>query len=113
MQKAEGRKRVQGRRSEVEVRQRRLDFRLPPSAFRFRRRGMSMIIVLGIIAVTLATSYALMRGEFYEVRVQQNSNRQGLARQAALAGISVAMEHMGLSMGRCRQHGGWRSHEPG
>ena len=56
-----------------------------------------MIIVLGIIAATLATSYALMRGEFYEVRVQQNSNRQGLARQAALAGISVAMEKMGLS----------------
>jgi hypothetical protein len=62
-----------------------------------RRRGISMIVVLGLIAVTLATSYALMRGEFYAVKVQQNSNRQGLARQAAIAGISVAMQKMGLS----------------
>ncbi len=90
---------ARGRRSEVGGRNARVSFRLPTSDFRLGnvRRGMSMIIVLGIIAVTLATSYALMRGEFYEVRVQQNSNRQGLARQAAMAGISVAMEKMGLS----------------
>jgi hypothetical protein len=94
MQKAEGRKPVRSRRSEAGFWNARCSRRLPPFEFRLHHRGISMIVVLGLVAVTMATSYALMRSEFYAVRIQQNSNRQSLARQAAMAGISVAMQKM-------------------
>ncbi len=53
-----------------------------------------MVVVLGIIAITLASSYAIMRSQFAAVRVQQNSNRRNAARQAAMVGLSVAMRGM-------------------
>src|SRR5579871_2531730 len=58
------------------------------------RRGISIVVVLGLIAVTMAASYALMRAESSTVRIQQNSNRQALARQAAMVGLSVALHNM-------------------
>src|SRR5437016_348880 len=65
-------------------------YRLPPTA----RRGISVVVVLGLIAVTLATSYAIMRSQVSAVRIQQNSGRQNLARQAAMVGLSVAIRAM-------------------
>ncbi|HEY2761615.1 MAG TPA: hypothetical protein VGI75_12750, partial [Pirellulales bacterium] len=62
------------------------------------RRGISVIVVLGLIALTMAMSYALMRVEYYTVNVQQNSNRQNLARQAALVGLSKAIRAMEQSV---------------
>ncbi len=53
-----------------------------------------MIVVLSLIAVTLAASYAIMRSQVAAVRIQQNSNRQNLARQAAMVGLSVAIRTM-------------------
>lgn len=58
------------------------------------RRGMSIVVVLCLIAITLGTSYALMRLEYTGSRIQQNTNRRDLARQAAMIGISVAMRTM-------------------
>jgi hypothetical protein len=55
------------------------------------RRAISTAVVLSLVAVTMATSYALLRTQAYTVRVQQNTNRQGLARQDAMVGISTAM----------------------
>jgi hypothetical protein len=61
---------------------------------RAARRGISVVVVLAILAVTLASSYAIMRSQFVSNRIQQNSNRHGLARQAAMIGLSVAMRSM-------------------
>ncbi len=58
------------------------------------RRGISVIVVLGLIALTMAMSYALMRVEFYTVSVQKNADRQNLSREAALVGLTVAMRAM-------------------
>src|SRR5262245_32109651 len=58
------------------------------------RNGISTAVVLSLVAVTMATSYALLRTQAYTVRVQQNTNRQGLARQDAMVGISTAMRAM-------------------
>src|SRR2546423_11555816 len=61
---------------------------------RAARRGISVVVVLAILAVTLASSYAIMRSQFVSNRIQQNSNRHGLARQAAMIGLSAAMRAM-------------------
>jgi hypothetical protein len=58
------------------------------------RRGMSVIVVLGLIAISMAASYALLRAESAIVRTQQNANRQDLARQAAMVGLAVAIHNM-------------------
>ena len=64
------------------------------SGFVFARRGISVVVVLGLIALTMAMSYALARVEFYTANVQQNNNRQDLSRQAAMVGLSVALRTM-------------------
>jgi hypothetical protein len=64
------------------------------SARRSARRGASIALVLSIIAITLATSYVIMRAEFATLRVQQNGNRRTLARQAAMIGLSAGMRKM-------------------
>src|SRR5262245_25398003 len=60
----------------------------------YTRRGASIALVLSIIAITLATSYVIMRSEFATQRVQQNGNRRVLARQAAMIGLSAGMRKM-------------------
>ena len=62
-----------------------------------RRRGISVVIVLAMVAIAMATSYSLMRTQFSAVRIQQNSNRHALARQAAMVGLSVAIRKMEVS----------------
>jgi hypothetical protein len=68
--------------------------RLMPIARQSSRRGISVIVVLGLIALCMAASYAMMRAESSTVRTQQNANRQSLARQAATMGLSVAIRNM-------------------
>ncbi len=58
------------------------------------RRGATIALVLSIIAITLATSYVIMRAQFATQRVQQNGNRRVLARQAAMIGLSAGMRKM-------------------
>jgi hypothetical protein len=64
------------------------------------RRGMTVIVVLGVISITLALSYAMMRSQVTSVEIQSNLERRNLARQAAYAGISAGLQKMhGASWG--------------
>jgi len=62
-----------------------------------RRRGMTVLIVMAIISITLAMSYAIMRSQITGVQLQMNSTRGNQARQAALTGLNAAMRSMRLS----------------
>lgn len=59
-----------------------------------QRRGVTIVVVLGLLAITLALSYTIMRSQGTAVLIQQNSSRRGLARQAAAAGMAVALRKM-------------------
>lgn len=62
-----------------------------------RRRGIAVILVLGIMAVTLALSYALVRSQTQTKLVQDNFTRQTDARLAAETGMARAMQEMTTS----------------
>lgn len=59
-----------------------------------RRRGVTILIVLSLISIALAISYALMRSQMTATRIQNNSNLDGIARQAALTGLAAGMRKM-------------------
>ena len=59
-----------------------------------RRNAMTIIVVMGVIAMTLAMSYALMRSQFVMTQVQGNATRHGDARQTAVAGLMQAIRVM-------------------
>jgi hypothetical protein len=62
---------------------------------RFRSRaGMTVIVVLGVLSITLALSYAMLRSQVTSVQIQSNLDRRNAARQAAYAGISAALRKM-------------------
>ena len=61
---------------------------------RRQRRGLAILLVMGVIAITMAMSYALMRSQFTVTKIQENATRHSDARQAAVAGISHAMRVM-------------------
>jgi hypothetical protein len=68
--------------------------RLLASRKKSRRRGATVVIVLGLLAMTLAVSYAMMRTQVTSLQIQNNFNRRGDARQAALTGLSLALRHI-------------------
>jgi hypothetical protein len=55
---------------------------------------MTVVVVLGLVAITLALSYSILRSQGAALRVQQNSSRRNLARSAALTGLSVGLARM-------------------
>jgi hypothetical protein len=59
-----------------------------------RRGGMTVIVVLGVISITLALSYAMLRSQVTSVAIQSNLERNNAARQAAYAGVSAALRAM-------------------
>ena len=59
-----------------------------------RRRGVTVLIVLGVLSITLALSYAMLRSQFVSVQIQQNAGRRGEARQAAQTGLAIALRKM-------------------
>lgn len=61
------------------------------------RPGMTVIIVLGVISIAMALSYAMMRAQTTSIDIQSNLERKNLARQAAYAGISTALRKMHYS----------------
>ena len=72
----------------------------PSSAHRFRRlpvhrrhrpRGVAVVIVLGLLAVTLAISYATLRGQGTSTQLARNGSRALDARVAAQSGIAAAL----------------------
>ena len=61
---------------------------------RSRRQGMSLLIVLAMIAITMGASYAVLRSQTTAIRVQSNATRHGDARNATIVGITTAMRAM-------------------
>ncbi len=62
-----------------------------------RRWGVSLVIVLGILTITLAMSYAIVRVQATSVQIQSNGKRTLNARQAALTGVSEGLRRMRLA----------------
>ncbi len=59
-----------------------------------QRRGLAVLLVLMLLSVTLAASYAVLRSQGTTVQIQSNADRRDLARQAAMAGVSIALRKM-------------------
>jgi hypothetical protein len=59
-----------------------------------RRRGVAILLVLGLLAVTLAVSYATLRGQGTTGQLVQNSSRALDAREAARSGLAAALRKM-------------------
>ena len=59
-----------------------------------RRRGMAVVLVLGLLALTLTLSYAMLRMEYQVDQSQTNISGLDKARLAAVTGISVALRKM-------------------
>ncbi len=58
------------------------------------RRAIVAVVVLLLIAVALATSYAAMRSQTITLNVRQNASFGAAARQAALTGLSAGLRQM-------------------
>jgi hypothetical protein len=58
------------------------------------RRGVAVLLVLLLLSVTLALSYAGMRSQGTSVQIQQNSQRRSSARQVAITGLAMALKKM-------------------
>jgi hypothetical protein len=59
-----------------------------------RRRGVAVLLVLLMVIVAMALSYAVMREQYTATTLQSNAGLGMSARQAALAGMSVALKNM-------------------
>jgi len=60
------------------------------------RRGVAIVFVLALIAITMALSYSLLRTQVTATQIQANSNQRALARQAAMTGLSAALRQIQL-----------------
>lgn len=69
----------------------------PMARFRRRRpirRGMAVVVVLGLLSITLALSYSMLRTQVTCVQIQSNSLRRSKAQLAAMTGIQTALQAM-------------------
>lgn len=57
-------------------------------------RGMAVLLVLGLLAVTLAVSYATLRGQGTTQELTRNNARALDAREAARSGLAAALRKM-------------------
>ena len=55
---------------------------------------MALILILGMLAITIAVSYSLMRSQVQTTLLQTNAQTNSLARQAAAAGLNQAIRKM-------------------
>ena len=58
------------------------------------RRGMAVVLVLGLLALTLTLSYAMLRMEYQVQQSQTNISGHDRARLAAVTGVSIALRQM-------------------
>lgn len=58
------------------------------------RRGVAIVLVLGMLAMTLALSYASLRGQATVAKLADNAGRGDAARQAAESGVYAALAKM-------------------
>jgi len=59
-----------------------------------RRRGMSLVMVLLLVSVTMAVSYAVLRTQGTVRLVGYNADLEAAAHQAAQSGLAVALQKM-------------------
>lgn len=59
-----------------------------------QRAGVAVVIVLGLLAVTLALSYAMLRSQTTIETMQRNDGFRSTARQAAQAGLTAGLRAM-------------------
>jgi hypothetical protein len=73
---------------------------LPPSPHRYRRisssrtyrpRGIAVVMILGLLAITIAVSYATLRGQGTTTQLARNNSRSLDARAASRSGIAAAL----------------------
>lgn len=60
----------------------------------FRRRGVSLVVVMIAISMSMALTYAALSSQARGVQVRQNINRQEFARQAAESGAAIALNKL-------------------
>jgi Tfp pilus assembly protein PilX len=58
------------------------------------RRGVAMVLVLGLVALTLGVAYALMRTQTLATRISLNAARRDMAREAAHTALALALRRM-------------------
>lgn len=58
------------------------------------RAGSSVILVLLVLSVSLTLSYAIMRSQGTTLKIQVNSRRNSMAKEAAVAGMTSALHRM-------------------
>src|SRR5262249_17488059 len=58
------------------------------------RRGIAIVLVLGLLAITLAVSYATLRGQGAATQLARNNGRAYDAREAAHSGLVAALRKM-------------------
>src|SRR5947207_1583807 len=56
-----------------------------------RPRGIAVVMVLGLLAITLAISYATLRGQGTTTQLARNNSRALDARVAAQSGLAAAI----------------------
>src|SRR6266487_4394057 len=61
------------------------------SSYRHRPRGFAVVMVLGLLAITLAISYATLRGQGTTSQLARNNSRALDARVAAQSGLAAAL----------------------
>ncbi|MCC9604547.1 LamG domain-containing protein [Blastopirellula sp. JC732] len=64
---------------------------------RQRRSGIAVVIVLALLSITLAMSYAMMRTQMSASQIERNMHRAGSARHAALSGLAIGVRKMHAS----------------
>ncbi len=58
---------------------------------------LRVVVVLALVSVALAMSYAIMRSQMMSMRLQANNDRGNQARQVALTGLSAGLRSIRLS----------------
>src|SRR5262245_48624225 len=64
------------------------------SSRQLSRRGMAILLVLGVLAITLAVCYATLRGQGTTAQLARNNSRALQAREAAHSGLAAALRKM-------------------
>ena len=59
-----------------------------------RRRGLSLVVVMVAISMTMVMAYAALSSQARGVQVRQNVNRQAMARQAAESAAAIALNQL-------------------
>ncbi len=59
-----------------------------------RRRGVAVLVVMLLLSITLALSYASVRSQYTGLLIHQNAQRRGSARHAAMVGMTMAIKSM-------------------